>query len=44
MAVTMEEALDDEGMAQTVNIAGTKDTTEAFLAFVQKRPPNFQGH
>ena len=43
MAVTMEEALDDEGMAQSVNIAGTEDTTEAFLAFVEKRTPNFQG-
>jgi enoyl-CoA hydratase/carnithine racemase len=42
--VTMEEALDDEGFAQTVNIAGTKDTTEAFFAFVEKRPPNFRGH
>lgn len=41
--VTMEEALDDEGMAQTVNIAGTKDTPEAFMAFIEKRSPNFQG-
>jgi len=40
--VTMEEALDDEGMAQTVNF-GTKDTPEAIMAFVQKRPPQFQG-
>ena len=44
MNVTMEEALDDEGFAQTVNIAGTTDTTEAFLAFVEKRSPNFEGH
>jgi 2-(1,2-epoxy-1,2-dihydrophenyl)acetyl-CoA isomerase len=43
MNVTMEEALDDEGMAQSVNIAGTKDTPEAFLAFVEKRQPNFRG-
>jgi enoyl-CoA hydratase/carnithine racemase len=42
--VTMEEALDDEGMAQTVNIAGTKDTPEAFMAFIEKRSPNFKGH
>ena len=42
--VTLEQALDDEGFAQTVNIAGTKDTTEAFLAFAQKRHPTFKGH
>ena len=39
MNVTMEEALDDEGMAQTVNF-GTKDTIEAMTAFLQKRNPN----
>jgi 2-(1,2-epoxy-1,2-dihydrophenyl)acetyl-CoA isomerase len=43
MNVTMEEALDDEGMAQTVNF-GTKDTIEAMAAFLQKRTPNFQGY
>ena len=43
MNVTMEEALDDEGMAQTVNF-GTKDTIEAMTAFLQKRNPNFQGY
>jgi len=42
MQVTMEEALDDEGMAQTVNF-GTKDTPEAIMAFVEKRAPQFQG-
>lgn len=42
MNVTMEEALDDEGMAQTVNF-GTKDTVEAMMAFIEKRTPNFQG-
>ena len=42
MQVTMEEALDDEGMAQTVNF-GTKDTPEAIMAFVEKRAPRFQG-
>jgi enoyl-CoA hydratase/carnithine racemase len=42
MAVTMEEALDDEGAAQTVNF-GTSDTMEAMRAFVEKRDPTFQG-
>jgi len=42
MNVTLEEALDDEGMAQTVNF-GTNDTPEAILAFVEKRQPRFRG-
>ena len=42
MNVTLEEALDDEGAAQTVNFA-TKDTLEAMAAFVAKRPPQFHG-
>ena len=42
MNVTLEEALDDEGMAQTVNF-GTHDTPEAIMAFVEKRAPLFQG-
>ena len=42
MHVTMEEALDDEGLSQTVNF-GTNDTTEAMKAFLDKRDPNFQG-
>lgn len=42
MNVTLEEALDDEGMAQTVNF-GTRDTPEAIMAFVEKRAPRFQG-
>ncbi len=41
--VTMEEALDDEGAAQTVNF-GTKDTIEAMAAFMQKREPKFKGY
>ena len=42
MNVTFEEALDDEGLSQTVNF-GTKDTPEAIKAFMEKRVPDFQG-
>ncbi|MFN6121747.1 MAG: enoyl-CoA hydratase/isomerase family protein [Actinomycetes bacterium] len=42
MNVTFEEALDDEGAAQTVNF-GTRDTPEAIKAFMEKRPPVFEG-
>jgi enoyl-CoA hydratase/carnithine racemase len=42
MNVTLEEALDDEGAAQTVNFS-TKDTLEAIRAFVEKRTPTFEG-
>ncbi len=42
MNVTLEEALDDEGVAQTVNF-GTKDTPEAIAAWVEKRDPIFKG-
>ena len=42
MNATMEQALDDEGAAQTVNF-GTRDTPEAILAFMERREPNFQG-
>jgi 2-(1,2-epoxy-1,2-dihydrophenyl)acetyl-CoA isomerase len=42
MAVTMEEALDDEGAAQTINF-GTRDTAEAIAAFVDKREPRYEG-
>ncbi|HSB60645.1 MAG TPA: enoyl-CoA hydratase [Vicinamibacteria bacterium] len=41
-AVSMDEALEAEGMAQTVNGA-TEDTREAFAAFREKREPRFQG-
>jgi len=40
--VTLEEALDDEGLSQTVNF-GTKDTAEAIGAFVDRRDPVFRG-
>jgi enoyl-CoA hydratase/carnithine racemase len=42
MHVTLEEALDDEGLSQTVNF-GTKDTVEAIKAFMEKRDPAFEG-
>ena len=42
MNVTLEEALDDEGVAQTVNF-GTKDTPEAIAAWMEKRNPVFKG-
>ena len=41
-SVTLEEALDDEGLSQTVNF-GTKDTVEAVTAFMEKREPRFRG-
>jgi enoyl-CoA hydratase/carnithine racemase len=40
--VTLEEALDDEGLSQTVNFS-TADTREAVTAFLQKRQPRFEG-
>jgi len=42
MAVTMEQALEGEGTAQTVNF-GTADTAEAMAAFLAKREPHFEG-
>ena len=41
-SMTMDEALDAEGMAQTVN-GGTQDAPEAIRAFLEKREPKFQG-
>ncbi|CAN5602374.1 enoyl-CoA hydratase [soil metagenome] len=41
-AVSMDQALEDEGRCQTVNF-GTADTAEAVAAFLQKREPKFQG-
>jgi len=40
--VSLEEALDQEGLAQTVNFS-TEDTREAVGAFLEKRPPQFRG-
>ncbi len=40
--VTLEEALDDEAAAQTVNFS-TSDTAEAMRAFSEKREPKFTG-
>ena len=42
MAVTLEQALDDEGVAQALNFS-TADTMEAMRAFVDKREPKFEG-
>jgi len=42
MSMSMAEALEYEAIAQTVN-AGSRDTAEAMLAFVQKRTPSFTG-
>jgi enoyl-CoA hydratase/carnithine racemase len=40
--VTLEEALDDEGLSQTVNFY-TTDTKEAVKAFLDRREPQFKG-
>lgn len=42
VGATLEQALDEEGAAQTVNFS-TKDTAEAVSAFMEKREPTFQG-
>ena len=39
---TMDEALEAEGLAQSVNTA-TDDTAEAIRAFLEKREPRFKG-
>jgi len=41
-SVTLDEALEAEGMAQSVNLA-TQDTGEAIQAFLEKREPRFRG-
>jgi 2-(1,2-epoxy-1,2-dihydrophenyl)acetyl-CoA isomerase len=42
VGVTLEQALDEEGAAQAVNLA-TADTREAVQAFLEKRTPSFTG-
>ena len=42
VGITLEQALDDESTAQSVNLA-TADTREAMQAFVDKRAPTFVG-
>jgi enoyl-CoA hydratase/carnithine racemase len=42
LQVTLEEALDDEGVCQSVNLT-TSDTAEAMKAFLEKREPRFEG-
>ena len=42
MAVSMEQALEDESRSQAANF-GTRDTREALTAFVERRPPTFEG-
>jgi 2-(1,2-epoxy-1,2-dihydrophenyl)acetyl-CoA isomerase len=41
-SLTLDEALQYEGMAQSVTIA-SDDVREAFTAFFKKRPPTFKG-
>ena len=41
-SMTMDEALEAEGMAQSVNTS-TEDTAEAIRAFLEKREPRFKG-
>jgi enoyl-CoA hydratase/carnithine racemase len=42
LSMTMDEALEAEGMAQSVNV-GTEDAREALQAFLDKREPRFRG-
>ncbi|HYD08777.1 MAG TPA: enoyl-CoA hydratase [Acidimicrobiales bacterium] len=42
LSMSLDQALEAEGMAQTVNF-GTADTAEAMAAFIEKRDPSFEG-
>jgi enoyl-CoA hydratase/carnithine racemase len=42
LSMSLDQALEAEGMAQTVNF-GTADTAEAMVAFLDKRDPRFTG-
>jgi enoyl-CoA hydratase/carnithine racemase len=42
LSMSLDQALEAEGMAQTVNF-GTADTAEAMAAFLEKRDPKFSG-
>ncbi len=42
MAVSMDQALEDEARSQSTNF-GTRDTREALSAFIEKRSPEFEG-
>jgi enoyl-CoA hydratase/carnithine racemase len=42
LSMSLDQALEAEGMAQTVNF-GTADTAEAMAAFMEKRDPKFSG-
>jgi 2-(1,2-epoxy-1,2-dihydrophenyl)acetyl-CoA isomerase len=39
---SLAQALELEGLAQTVNVA-SEDMKEAFVAYFEKRPPRFEG-
>lgn len=43
LMVSMDQALEDEARAQSVNFS-TKDFSEAIRAFMEKRDPDFQGN
>ncbi len=43
LGMSMDQALEAEGWTQTVTISATKDALEAGKAFIEKRPPTFQG-